>query len=307
MATYKKKRKLNWKSIISVVLVVAVVIALGVGIKTFANDDTKTVNKLGLFSVGSVSEETGEHVKCDNALYTNKLLECQGLTITPDFEFEAKYQIFWYNEDELYFGKTEVLNGKFVNNIPDLARYCRIVVFPNPVDENGKEIKDFKIKFYEKQSYVKGLKIEVNKDQSWSPVDYYQEAFLQKAPEGYVPVSIDEIYELYEYMMYHNHEGNTSFVDGMTRYDTNHYVIKLKCDNLSKLKFTVNEKEGPHEIFYVLMRADGTPISIHSVSNVNPGSEHIADLTHNGEDAAYILFNVAEIEKPIVINAYLPR
>ena len=84
MAKYKKKR-FSFKSLVSLVLVIGTVVALGAGIMAFAKDDSCTVNKLNLFDVGSVSTESGEYIESKTALVTKTLLECQGLTITPDF------------------------------------------------------------------------------------------------------------------------------------------------------------------------------------------------------------------------------
>ena len=303
MAKYKKKR-FSFKSLLSLVLVIGTVVALGAGITAFAKNETKTVNKIGLFEVGSISEETGEYVESKSTLYTKNAIECQGLTITPDFDNKSKYQIFWYNEDDLYFAHTEVLYSKYVGNVPECARYCRIVVFPEAVDENGKEIKDFSIKFYEKQSYVKSLKIEVNKNQVWTPFDYYAEAMTFKAPSDHVVTSIDDPYCFYE-DKYVEWNSSEKFSDMLNDHPgSNHCVVKIDCSKWSEFKLTFNDVyEGEHEIFIFYFDADGNDLQCH-ITHGSIGGTHIDKVP---QDAAYVTFSVYNDLKPIIINGYLPR
>lgn len=311
MATYKKK-KISFKSIISLVLVIGAVIALGAGITSFAKDETKTVNKLGLFDVGSISETSGEYVKTTNTLYTNRALECQGLTITPDFDNKSKYQIFWYNEDDIYFGCTEVLTTKYVGNVPECARYCRIVVFPNPVDENGKEIKDFTIKFYEKQSYVKNLEIKVDKDQAWTPADYYEVSEKKAAPEGHTP-SINDGFEYYEgYSAFYNWE-TSDFVTDIYSSEEHDLVIKLDCSTVKSYRVTLGEHDESVGVSYVLYDADGKGLGVGGFTKEHDGISvivNVADILTDAsqyDNAKYIVFTIEDVRRPIQINKYLPR
>ena len=310
MATYKKKRKISLKSIISLVVVIAVVIALGAGITTLAKDEMRTVGKLG-FEVGSISTETGEYVENKSALYTKSAIECQGLTITPDFDSQVEYQIFWYNQDEIYFGHTEVLDNKFVGSVPELAYYARIAVYPHPVDENGKEVKDFSIKFYEKYKYVKDLKIEVNKEQ-FAPIDYYVAAEAKAAPEGHVP-AINDGYEYYEgYLLWYNFE-NPNFATDIFAHNERDLTIKLDCSNVKSYKVTLGEHEESIAVSYVLYDAEGKGLGEAGFVKEYDGASFIVNVKDILDDASqydnakYIVFTIEDVRRPIQINKYLPR
>lgn len=304
MATFKRKRKFNFKAIISLVLVIGAVIALGAGISAFAKDETKTISSIGTFMRGGLDETTGKFVERNDAIVTEELIACAGLTVTPEFDSKVQYQIFWYNMDEIYFECTQLSDGVFSGNIPECAKYCRILIVPEK-DGDSKNDKDYKINFWEISGVAKNLKIEVSKDQSVLPVDYYQEAYLKKASKDYVVTSIGENYEFYEYKYFSdaNGDGTTSFVDGITSVEQNHSVVKLNCSDISQFKFTFNEKDFAHEVFLTYFDASGDQIISYRVTG-NPAASSIVDVP---EGSVYVAFNVAESEKPIVINKYLPR
>ena len=219
----------------------------------------------------------------------------------PDYDCTVEYQIFWYNEDEIYFDHTDVMTEKFVSDVPECARYCRIMVIPSNLDENGKPIKDFEVKFWETYKYVNTLTVKVNKDQTWQPIDYYEIAQTRTAPEGheYTPTLTDGymFYNAWYYM------GNSTFELGMSPFDANHVVVKLDCTDVSEYSFTFSEKDFEQEIFVGFFKSDGVPITIYRYAGLS-GDTVICTIP---DDAAYVVVNVVEEFKPIIINKYLPR
>lgn len=300
----RSRRKISLKKVLCLILVVIVAFMVIGGISSFAKNDKVKLSDFS-FAVGGLSETDGKYVKCKDKLYTKNAIECQGLTVVPDFECTAEYQIFWYNEDDIYFGHTEVMTEKFIDNVPECAAYCRIMVIPSNLDENGKAIKDFEIKFYEKYKYVNTLTVKVDKEQSWNPIDYYQEALLKKAPQDHVITSIDENYLFYEnkYFLY-NSSGTTSFVDGVTDFDQNHCVVKLNCEDWGKIQCLFNEIfQDEHQLQLVYFNEEGIAIS-NSVHKGAPGSSFVDEVP---EGAKYVIFNTYESMKPFEIYKYLPR
>ena len=172
----KFKKKIPLKSVITIAVGILAIFLCAACVVSITGKDTESVSKLS-FKIGGISTETGEYVERKDTLYTYDLIECQGLSVTPDFNNTVEYQIFWYNEDEVYFDSTDIIKAKFVSDVPELARYCRIMVYPSKLDEDGKTIKDFEVKFYEVQKYVSDLNMKVYKDQTWAPIDYYEAAF----------------------------------------------------------------------------------------------------------------------------------
>ena len=168
MSRNRYKKKISVKKIIGIVLVGALLIGILSSFAVFAND-SKPVTSLE-FSVGGLDEATGQYVEDKTAIYTKDAIECQGLSIKPEFDSNVTFQIFWYNEDEVYFGCTErttMPSARFIGDVPYLAKYCRIVIYPSQLDEEGKQIKDFEVKLYEIRSIAKNLNITVDKKQEF--------------------------------------------------------------------------------------------------------------------------------------------
>lgn len=165
------------KSIFSAVLVVALLIGSVVGLTTVFNKDTKSISPTA-FSIGSV-DENGNYTESKTSIYTKDLMECQGLTIEPDFEASGTYQVYYYGADKNYIGVTAVMDvneGVYTKNHTfPLAKYCRIVIIPEvPTDDNGREIKDFAIKWYEVSKYASNYSITVDKKQNFAPTNYFE-------------------------------------------------------------------------------------------------------------------------------------
>ena len=161
------KGKIRWRSVISVILVVAIVLGACGAIVSFARSDTNTIGA-GAFTRGALNEADGTYVKGKTSIVTEDLFECKGLKVIPDFDNTAQYQVFWYNEDEIYLGATDMMGAstKMVGSVPGAAVYARVVIYPSKTDEDGKAIKDFEIKLWEISKYKSGIKIEVARDQA---------------------------------------------------------------------------------------------------------------------------------------------
>lgn len=170
------KRKINWKNILSVVLVGVLIVGAAAVLGTNFNKDTKTISSTA-FSVGAI-DDSGNFEKSDVSIYTKDMFECQGLMIEPDFEATGTYKVFYYDSNKNFIVATDELNAedgvytkgdKFV-----IAQYARIMITPDvPVDEDGKEVKDFKIRFYEVNGYASDYTITVNKKQEFEVENYF--------------------------------------------------------------------------------------------------------------------------------------
>lgn len=267
MAKYRRKTK--WKSILCGILVVATLIGACAGIAAIAKKDTKTISSTA-FSVGAIGEDGNYLPKSNKSIYTKDLFECQGLSIEPDFEATGTYQVFYYGADKSFIGATEALNAEdgVYNITPEfnIASFARVMITPDvPVDEDGKEIKDFKIRFYEVVGYANDYTVTVNKKQNplivgenvfvYKGIYLFDHDLVQHKPESegegapcsefvditgvnsatlYVEKSIfhSENFKFYAYDM----DASTKMtILDMTEYDTidcGDYVL-VKIDNLS--------------------------------------------------------------------------
>lgn len=156
------------KSIISGILLVAIIAGVLALAGSLLGKETKTISSTE-FSVGGINAQ-GNYVESKTSIYTKDMFECQGLSIEPDFEATGTYKVFYYDSNKNFIGATDELNAEdgvytrgddFVN-----AQYARIMITPDvPVDEDGNEVEDFKIRFYEVTSYASDYTITVNKEQ----------------------------------------------------------------------------------------------------------------------------------------------
>lgn len=161
----KRKNKVGKKCLL-IILILSVLLSVSAVTVKYAGKETKTISASS-FSVGSIDTETGNFQKDDTAICTKEAFECDGLTIKRDFNSSHEYQIFWYNIDQLYIGSTDVLNENFNDdNIPEIAAFARVVIYPSSVDKQGKEIEDFSVNLFDVPSIAKKFTIKVLTDQT---------------------------------------------------------------------------------------------------------------------------------------------
>ena len=158
----KKLKKFNWKSLIITILGIAILLGAVAGTVALIRRDTKTISSFE-FKRGAL-DENGEYVKSDKSIYTENAFDCIGLRVEPDFEFKGTYDVFYYDYDGNLVEKKLGLQKVYDEDFP-LAKMARIVINPE-APEDVKE-NDFKIKFWEVNSYAKKLKITVDKKQEY--------------------------------------------------------------------------------------------------------------------------------------------
>ena len=158
------------KSIISGILLVTIIAGVLALAGSILGKDTKTISSTA-FSVGAI-DDSGNFEKSDVSIYTKDMFECQGLSIEPDFEATGTYKVFYYDSNKNFIGATDELNaedGVYTkgNSFP-FAKYARIMITPDvPTADDGKEVKDFKIRFYEVYGYANEYNITVDKKQEY--------------------------------------------------------------------------------------------------------------------------------------------
>ena len=144
-----KKRTREFLLFILVVVIIAGAIS---GITNYKEKDTSSVSKLS-WSVGTINVATGQNEECKTSIYTKDLIACKGLNISPDFEANGTYRIFYYAIDETYLGASQEYEATVkYNDIPEeyiWASFCRIVITPSSL-----ALEDNKISFYEVYKYV---------------------------------------------------------------------------------------------------------------------------------------------------------
>lgn len=125
------------------------------------SDNSEYKTKRVLYSVGAISEETGEVVKNDGALYTKNAFECKGLKIDLDNDSDISYQIFFYNEDDEFVSASDVFNADHKFEVEDGLK-ARVVIYPN-----WEEYADInqEVTILNRLSFTKQIEIRVLKEQ----------------------------------------------------------------------------------------------------------------------------------------------
>lgn len=304
----RKKNKGILAKVLSVVLLIGIVLGLAVGVVKLTELKTKTVSSLA-FKVGGLDDtETdelyGKYKERKDAIYTPDAIECQGLTITPDFDSKVKYRIFWYNFKEECCGISGELTEKFLGNVPDYAKYCRIMIIPNL--ENGEEIN-----FWEVAGYAKYLTIKVNRKQVFAPIDYYKEALNNPCDADDTVTTISEKYSFFhsrKYVLASENPLGAAFADQLQKTNDLSVFVKVDCSNADSYIVFFNEKynDGNKSIEVVFFFEDGKVYGNAAENSVcftkltgSPGGYYEFSVP---EGAMYLGINVPDAEKPIIIN-----
>ncbi len=300
MAKYRKK--FNWKNLLAGALTVLVVAGAVLGIAQLAGKETRSIGG-GAFSVGGISSTTGEWIDSQNSIYTEDLFGCQGLEIVPTFGTKSTYQVFFYNEDGLYVESTEIRSGKFVaSEIPVCANSARVVIYPSTLDEDGKQIEDFKIRFWEVRGIANDIEITVNKEQlALNILDMLVPVASEEVVVDEIATAAARGHAFFEDTYYKNTDGTTVWSDISKEIENGTDYEGLLVLNASKIKsFKVVNNNDTQTVNVYVAAQDGSLVTTGTVE-VKAGNEMIVDCT----SGAYVLINVLD-GADIEVREYMP-
>ena len=298
------------KRILIVAGSLAAIVAILFGVIKWTSNEKTTVSSFK-FKIGDLSSATGEYSESSTAIYTEDLIECEGLSIVPDFESKCTYRVFWYNLDGKFISATEETTKyteEFSGEAPLATEYCRIVIYPHPTDENGKTLRNFDIKFYEVVKYANQLTIKVNKKQI-EPIDYYAEAVtynedmgdLISAIKSHKSISITN-------STFSTVSVSVEFTSIIQMYNNtiNEEIFVLNVKDIKQLKIDATDVSFTDEAYLFLdesaycIKTENTYLNfLKSKSN----SEFIVDIP---TDVCYIAFRLIN-DSSIAVYGYQPR
>ena len=156
-----KRRRINFKSILGIVLIIILVFAVIGGIGSCAKDETDNVSMFE-FERGDL-DKNGQHVESKRAVYTKKAFECLGLKCTPDFDSHLSYSVYYYDSEDNFLDSVTGLTRTYEYDHP-FATHARVVIYPDvPEDENED---DYEIPFYKVYTVANKLDITVSEKQT---------------------------------------------------------------------------------------------------------------------------------------------
>lgn len=157
MAKKIKFTKNTFKKIGAVLLAGALGIGAIFGIAKLGEVlDTETKTIYPTYSVGGLKTTDGKYTETSDSIYTKEAFECQGLKITPAFDSNVSYEVFFYDSNEQFLSSSGSKTD-FYESDNILAQYARIQIKP---------LEDDKVSWYETSKYANQLKVEVNKVQA---------------------------------------------------------------------------------------------------------------------------------------------
>ncbi len=221
MAKFRFGSKKGWKKILTVGLGFLLVVGAIFGIARWSEKAEKTTKEISLsYEVGSLSRD-GKYSETEESIYTKTAFECQGLKITPDFDSQVSYQVFFYDQNEQYLESTASMT-EFYEGTPLLAKYARIEITPQ---------EDEKVSWYEVNKYAKQITVEVNKTQ-----DFVDIRTIDLFPEG-------------EHVLYKSliREAGTNNLIEETK-EANGYV-KIDVSNISRLRIYIDGGDAIQNYF----------------------------------------------------------
>ena len=279
MAKFKFNR-INWKNILIISLALVLGIGAIAGVSSLVKNEKTTLSSLE-FKRGALND-LGFYIESETSIYTKDLIECQGLEIEPDFETIGTYQVYYYDSNKQFIGKTDKINsqtdGVYVKGDNyRFAKYCRIVITPEvPKDEDGNVIDDYKIKFYEVAGIAGKYKISVDKEQNFTLSKKLVDGLENKGVLlGKGLMGNDGIFEPDETTIYY-------FFDEIDVSSANVLILKVKT---SSLGVSMGNHYGP-----VIFDHDSMDILSDGLSYVT--------LDTDG-DFTYIICNVANVDNVI--------
>lgn len=151
--------KLKRSKILSVVLIVGVLASVVGGIVALTGRD-KAEEGYDLakasFERGSLND-VGIYTETKASIYTKEALDYgSGVKIKLDFDSDVSYQIFFYDQNDDFVEKTEVLTKTAVSTCDEAASF-RIVVTPlwsSDVEKDDQIVRAWQVNKYAKQLTV---------------------------------------------------------------------------------------------------------------------------------------------------------
>lgn len=158
-------KRVSWKEVIKIAVSSLFVISCLCGaVAMFGGNKSKV--SFDKFSIGALDDQ-GHYIEDKTAVFTEDLIECQGLEITPKIKCTSSYKVYLYDHNKNLIESTDVLAGNF--KLTDTSvQYCRIMIMPEFDEE------DATISIWDIHSIVNQFEISVNKKQNYVVASYFE-------------------------------------------------------------------------------------------------------------------------------------
>lgn len=153
-----KRKTLPGLAMVAIILSIVAIALSAFG--AFAGRPIKGADTVGSndWTIGAIND-SGKIVESRRSIYTKDMMSVEDMEITLAEEHSVSYRVVFYDKEEAYLSSTEDLSADFdVENLPENAEYFRVIVTPDPIDDEPVEIT-----FVNKAKYAKQLEIAYGK------------------------------------------------------------------------------------------------------------------------------------------------
>ena len=185
------------------------------------NFDKQKISILA-YEVGGL-DNNGVYKETKESIYTKDLIECYGLEIKPNFDSQVRYQVYYYDQNEIFLESSEVMKSDNYNKVVPLAKYCRVVIYP---------LNDISISKIEISKYAKQVKVYVDKAQKFIYKENLYNEDITKQNQEFSETLIDFV---------ENEGGKCSTIIDTKQFIKLHIVVSNKVNTIVKVCFADSE------------------------------------------------------------------
>lgn len=214
------------------------------------DDDYKKVSLS--WEIGGLTS-TGKYTETKKSIYTKESFSCDGLKTILDFDSNIKYQVFFYDEKDVFISATEVLTESKEHEVPENAELARIVITPiwgSDVKKDDQVIKWHDNWFldnkYSKQLTIKVLKEVEKKNDKLEDLDIETLSFNYEVGDSPEYLYFDENFD-YSFMESGNKIYKLLTFNGLEETDSNVDLI-----------FGLTSTTDVYDLSLVILSSDGS-------------------------------------------------
>lgn len=161
MANKFRIKKKTWKTVGIIALAAVLCVGATAGIAALANKNEDGYEKVAVkYEIGGLTD-SGKYEEGEKTLYTKAGFDVEDKTIFADIDFDStiSYQIFYYDENDDFVSKSEVMTVDYTAEVPEGAVFARVEI--TPIWSADTEKDEQKVTWLNKGGFADQLKLNV--------------------------------------------------------------------------------------------------------------------------------------------------
>ena len=281
-------RRKNVKSILSAILLIAVVVGAFAGLSSLADREQMEVHPS--FSIGGLNEY-GKYRESDGTIYTKDAFECQGLNVAMEFDATISYELFFYDKYGEFLYSSDVLKTDFKDELPSTVSHARIQITPDwhalDITEEKKQV----VKWYEVLKYANQLTVKVDAEQK--EVKTYGETLSETATKVVAEYGWQGTYNITNDAVTENASAPWYWYGTVDASDYDEIIVKIKTSDIGK------------EVIFGTMTMDA--ILLYDITNDTQGAcdRFTCEVIATEDDYSYYSISATNIKEFYITTSYV--